>query len=233
MSSLRVRTLCLYPSRQQWGGSWTFFYWSCRLSPSPCSSVFGLHCTGPTKRETIAMGDCYILCGRLGVTWPLGCASSAMRAVPFLPQGVARRSYRRPLTISLWLGMLLSRVSQLLVPERSVLCPLSWCVLSLRLFFETTFAVILVEGSGCGTRTRPCGLLLGGSCPSVPRRLPLVLCGGCAGQALVLPGPARLETPLLTNWKLALGPCFLVGSPTIRPHPMGCHGWRFVYVSTI
>ena len=66
----------------------------------PCSSVCGLHCTGPTKRETIAMGDCYILCGQSGVTWPLGCASSAMRAVPFLPQGVARRSYRRPLSPS-------------------------------------------------------------------------------------------------------------------------------------
>ena len=59
----------------------------------PCSSVCGLHCTGLTKRKTIAMGNCYILCGRSGVTWLLGCASSAMRAVPFLPQGVARRSY--------------------------------------------------------------------------------------------------------------------------------------------
>ena len=31
---------------------------------------------------------------------PLGCASSAMRAVPFLPQGVARMSDRRPLSPS-------------------------------------------------------------------------------------------------------------------------------------
>ena len=35
----------------------------------PCSSVCGLHCTGPPKRETIAMGDCYILCGWSVVTW--------------------------------------------------------------------------------------------------------------------------------------------------------------------
>ena len=32
--------LCLYPSRQQRSGSWTFFfYWPCRLSPSPGGSV--------------------------------------------------------------------------------------------------------------------------------------------------------------------------------------------------
>ena len=74
-------------------------------------------------------------------------------------------------------------------------------------------------------------MLLRGSCPSVPRRLPPGLCGGGAG--LVLPGPARLDISLLTACKLALGPCFLVRSPTIRRHPMGCHGWRFVYVSTI
>ena len=54
-----------------------------------------------------------------------------------------------------------------------------------------------------------------------------------AVQTLVLPGPAHLDISLLTNWRLALGPCFLVGSPIIRRHPMGCHGWRFVYVSTI
>ena len=54
-----------------------------------------------------------------------------------------------------------------------------------------------------------------------------------AVPALVLPGPARLDISLLTDWKLALGPCFLVRSPTIRRHPMGCHGWRFLYVSTI
>ena len=63
-------------------------------------------------------------------------------------------------------------------------------------------------------------LLLRGGCPSVPRRL-------------VLPGPARLDISLLPDWNLALGPCFLVRSPTIRRHPMGCPGWRFVYVSTI
>ena len=45
-----------------------------------------------------------------------------------------------------------------------------------------------------------------------------------AVQALVLPGPARLDISLLTDWTLALGSCFLVRSPTIRRHPMRCHG---------
>ena len=39
-----------------------------RLRPLPCSSVCELHCTGPTNAR-LAMGDCYILCGRSGVSW--------------------------------------------------------------------------------------------------------------------------------------------------------------------
>ena len=148
----------------------------------PCSSVCGLHFTGPTKRETIAMGDCYILCGRSGLTWPLGCASSAMRAVPFLPQGVARRSYRRPLAPD----AVVTGVSAL---SSGTVCFVSLefgaLVLSLHLFFEKNFAVIPVRGWGCGTRARPCGLLLRGSCPLVPCRLPPVLCGGCAGPGFI------------------------------------------------
>ena len=53
-----------------------------------------------------------------------------------------------------------------------------------------------------------------------------------AAQALVCPQPARLDISLLTTWSLVLGPGFLVSSPTLRPIPMGCHGWGFVYVST-
>ena len=66
----------------------------------PCSSVCRLHCTGPTKRETIAMGDCYILCGRSGVTWAALLRIVSDASGSFLPQGVARRSYRRPLSPS-------------------------------------------------------------------------------------------------------------------------------------
>ena len=136
-------------------------------------------------------------------------------------------------TVSFWLRMPLSQVPQLSVPERSVLCPLSsmhsCCrsVSSLRRSLlsswwkgeDVAFALVL---AGC---------YLGAVAP----RFLAAFHQSCvvAVQALVLPGPARLDISLLTNWRLALGPCFLVGSPTIRRHPMGCHGWRFVYVSTL
>ena len=89
---------------------------------------------------------------------PLSCASSAMRAVPFLPQGVARRSYRRPLSPSgsgyRCHGCAGSRLRNGLF---FVSLELGALVLSLRLFLEKNFAVILVGGRGCGTLTHPCG----------------------------------------------------------------------------
>ena len=42
------------------------------LRTLPCSSVGGLHCTGPTNARQIAMGECYILWGRSGLPGPLG-----------------------------------------------------------------------------------------------------------------------------------------------------------------
>ena len=62
----------------------------------------------PNQRETIAMGDCYILCGRSGVPVAAGC------------------NMKEGSTISVsWLRMPLSRECWLSVTERSVLCPLS------------------------------------------------------------------------------------------------------------
>ena len=51
-------------------------------------------------REIIAMGDCYVLCGRSGVT--LTALLHIVRAVSgcLSPQGVARRRYRRSLSPS-------------------------------------------------------------------------------------------------------------------------------------
>ena len=51
-------------------------------------------------REIIAMGDCYVLCGRSGVT--LTALLHIVRVVSgcLSPQGVARRRYRRPLSPS-------------------------------------------------------------------------------------------------------------------------------------
>ena len=72
--------------------------------------------------------------------------------------------------------------------------------------------------------------LLGSSCSSVSRSLPLVLCGSGTGPGL---SRARsLRHSLLTTWSLVLGPGFRVRSPALRRLPMGCHGWGFVYVST-
>ena len=54
----------------------------------------------PNQRETIAMRDCYILCGRSGVTWSAS-AAHRQRCERFpLPQGVTGRRYRRPLSPS-------------------------------------------------------------------------------------------------------------------------------------
>ena len=55
--------------------------------------------------------------------------------------------------------------------------------------------------------------------------------GACvvAVQALVLPGPARLDISLGTGPWAMLPRSFSYHPPT----SLGCHGWRFVYVYTI
>ena len=103
------------------------------------------------------MGDCYILCGRSGVTWSALLRIVSNASSSFLPQGVARRSYRGPLSLSgsgcRCRGHAGSRFRDGLFVSRE----LGALVLSLRLFFEKNLAVILVGGRGCGTRTHPCG----------------------------------------------------------------------------
>ena len=49
-------------------------------------------------REIIAMGDCYVLCGRSGVTWTVLLHIVRVVSGCLSPQGVARRRYRRPLS---------------------------------------------------------------------------------------------------------------------------------------
>ena len=163
----------------------------------PCSSVCGLHCTGPTKRETVAMGDCYILCGRSGVTWTALLCIVSDASGSFLLLGVARRSYRRPLSPGSGCrchGYAGSRLRNGLF----VSLELGALVLSLRLFFEKNFAVVLVGGRVCWhshTSLRCC--YLGAVAPRFLasfRRACVV-----AVQALVLPGPARLDISLLND----------------------------------
>ena len=49
-------------------------------------------------REIIAMGDCYVLCGRSGVTLTALLHTVRVASGCLSPQGVARRRYRRPLS---------------------------------------------------------------------------------------------------------------------------------------
>ena len=76
----------------------------------------------PNQRETIAVGNCYILCGRSGVPGLLGWRI-AMRAVP-IAAGCSMKE-GSTISVSFWLRMPLSRGCWLSVTERSVLCPLS------------------------------------------------------------------------------------------------------------
>ena len=111
------------------------------------------------------MGDCYILCGRSGVTWTALLRIVSDASSSFLPQGVARRSYRRPLSPSgsgcRCHGYAGSRLHNGLF----VSLELGALVLSLHLFFEKNFTVILVGGRVCGTRTHPCGAATQGQLP--------------------------------------------------------------------
>ena len=95
--------------------------------------------------------------------WPVryslvhfGCASSAMQAVPLLPQGITGRSYRRPLS-PFSSGC---RGHGVLTLGHGMVCFVSFelgsLVLPLRLFFVKNFAVILVGARESGSRSLPC-----------------------------------------------------------------------------
>ena len=186
----------------------------------------------PNQRETIAMGDCYILCGRSGVPGPIG-RRIVQQCEPFmLPQVVAwRRDRRSRSPYGSW--MPLSQGCWLSVTERSVLCPLCLvcsCCRSVSSFVknllsswwtavDVALALIIVR------------LLLKGCCPLVPRSLPPVLCGGGAG-----PGLTRACSPgHITACGLETGPWALLPR-SCAYHPLPSHGMAtvggFVYVST-
>ena len=157
----------------------------------PCSSVCGLHCTGPTNARQSQWETVISWEGGLVFLVRLGDASSAMRAVPVAT--VCNVKVRSSISISFWLQMPWSRGCLLSVMKRSSLEEL---------------AVILVDGCGFGSCAHPCeatasGLLSLGSSP------PSTGCvGGVAGPGL--PGPDRLDMSLLPTWCLVLGPGFLV-----------------------
>ena len=91
--------------------------------PLPCSSVCGLHCTGPTN-ERQPQWETVISCeGGQVFLVRLGGASSAMRAV-HVAAGCSMKE-GSTISVSFWLRMPLARWCWLSVTERSVLCPLS------------------------------------------------------------------------------------------------------------
>ena len=182
----------------------------------------------PNQRETIAMGDCYILCGRSGVTW----AARRRRCERFLFAAECSMKELSKTTVSFWLLMLLSRVCWLSVTEWSVLCPLS-SVHSCCRFLSSLRRTLLSSWWGGAWLWLSRSSFRGYFGAGAPQFLAAFhqFCV-VAVPTLVLPGPACLDISLLTTWRLVLGPCFLVHSPTIRRLPMGCHGWWFGYVST-
>ena len=86
----------------------------------------------------------------------LGCALSAMRAVPFCRR-VLHEGVIEDHCLLLAPDAVVMGVSAL---GHGTVCfvslELGALVLSLRVFFEKNFAVILVEGRGCGSRAHPC-----------------------------------------------------------------------------
>ena len=94
-----------------------------RLRPLPCSSVCGLHCTGPTNARQSQWETVLSCAGGQVFLVRLGGASSAMRAV-HVAAGCSMKE-GSTISVSFWLRMPLARGCWLSVTERSVLCPLS------------------------------------------------------------------------------------------------------------
>ena len=202
-----------------------------RLRPLSCFSVRGLHCTGPTNARQSQWESVISCAGGQVFPGPLGLRIISDASGCFLPLGVAWRSYRRSLS-PFGSGCRChgcagsrSRNGLFCVPWARCACAVA--------------PSLLWEELCChpGGRARMWllhsflrGYYLGAVAPRFLAAFPRFCV--VAKQALVWPGPARLEISLLTTWSLVLGPGFLVRSPTIRRLPMGCHGWGFVYVFT-
>ena len=87
-----------------------------------CSSVCGLHCTGPTNTRQSQWETVISCAGGQVFLVRLGGVSSAMRAVPVAAG--CNVKVRSSISISFWLRMPWSRGCWLSVTKRSVLCPL-------------------------------------------------------------------------------------------------------------
>ena len=111
----------------------------------------------PNQRETIAMGDCYILCGRSRVTWSvLATHRQRCERFPF-----AARCNRKGVIEDLCLLLAPDAVvTAVLTLGHGTVCfvyiKLGAFVLPLRLFFVKNFAVILVEKREFDSRALTC-----------------------------------------------------------------------------
>ena len=136
--------------------------------------------------EIIAMGDCYVLCGRSGVT--LTVLLHIVRVVSgcLSPQGVARRRYRRPLSPG---SLRLYRVLTSFLVRNS-----TW-YRSVSSFQEELRCRPGVEGGYVAQAYHLYVPLLEGPCTSVPRHLPPGPCGGGTGLGLTLACSPGHSTP--------------------------------------
>ena len=176
----------------------------------------------PNQCETIAMGDCYILCGWSSFPGPLG-----RRIV-----GDACRSCCHTLQLE---GGIID-LCLLLAPDAVVTGVLAFghetvffvylglgaLVLSLRLFFVKNLLSSWWTGVDVELALALARLLLQGYCPLVPHTFPPVLCGGGAG-----PGVTRSCSPgHIAASDLETGPWAVLPrpSPAIRRLPMGWPG---------
>ena len=187
------------------------------LRPLPCSSVCGLHCIGPTSARH-SQWETYILCGRSGVTWSAW-AAHRQRCERFLFAAGCSMKELSKTTVS-WLWMPLSRVCRLSVTERSVLCLLSSVRSCCRSVSSLRRTLLSSWWEGVDVAfTLILARLLRGRCPSVPRSLPQVLCGGSAG-----PGFARACSPRhITAYNLETGP-WAMFPRSFSYHPLSSHG---------
>ena len=155
MSSTLCRIVCLIP-----GAGLRFPFLSSQASWQrlgiPLPLLLGLRALlyRPYQtREIIAMGDCYVLCGRSGVT-----STALLHIVRVVsgclsPQGVARRKT----TVSFWLRKTISRAYELSCTEQPVPAPRASETrgIALSFLFKKNFAVDQVLKSGMGEGMPP------------------------------------------------------------------------------
>ena len=188
------------------------------LRPFPCSSVGGLHCTGPTNVRQSQWENVISCAGGQVFLVRLGGASSAVRAV-HVATG-CRVKEGSLISVSFWLRMPWHWGAGSWSRNGLFFVPWARCTRAVAPYLLCEeLAVILVDGCGCGAcEASASGLLsLGSSQPSTGS------VGGGAGPGLTRSGsPGHITASDLVPGPWALLPRLL---PAIRLPPMGWLGW--------